>query len=180
MIYVFLADGFEEVEALTPVDYLRRCELSVKTVGVTRKVVTGSHGIPVTADILPEEMDLPSADAVILPGGMPGTLNLEASEAVKDALNWCAEQHCLIGAICAAPSVLGHMGLLVGKKATCFPGFEGELTGAEFVDEPAVRDGDIVTSRGAGTATQFSAALIEALISKERADHLKAGIQWRE
>ena len=150
MIYVFLADGFEEVEALTPVDYLRRCELSVKT------------------------------DAVILPGGMPGTLNLEASEAVKDALNWCAEQHCLIGAICAAPSVLGHMGLLVGKKATCFPGFEGELTGAEFVDEPSVRDGDIVTSRGAGTATQFSAALIEALISKERADHLKAGIQWRE
>ena len=173
MIYVFLANGFEEVEALTPVDYLRRCELPVQT-------VTGSHGIPVTADILPEEMDLTRIDAVILPGGMPGTLNLEASEAVKDALNWSAEQQCLIAAICAAPSVLGHMGLLIGKKATCFPGFEGELTGAEFVDEAAVRDGNIITSRGAGTATQFAAAIIEALISKERADRLKAGIQWRE
>ena len=133
-----------------------------------------------TADILPEEMDLTRIDAVILPGGMPGTLNLEASEAVKDALNWSAEQQCLIAAICAAPSVLGHMGLLIGKKATCFPGFEGELTGAEFVDEAAVRDGNIITSRGAGTATQFAAAIIEALISKERADRLKAGIQWRE
>ena len=161
-------------------DYLRRCELPVQTVGVTGRTVTGSHGIPVTADILPEEMDLTRIDAVILPGGMPGTLNLEASEAVKDALNWSAEQQCLIAAICAAPSVLGHMGLLNGKEAICFPGFEGELTGAEFVDEAAVRDGNIITSRGAGTATQFAAAIIEALIFKERADRLKAGIQWRE
>ena len=97
MIYVFLANGFEEVEALTPVDYLRRCELPVQTVGVTGRTVTGSHGIPVTADILPEEMDLTRIDAVILPGGMPGTLNLEASEAVKDALNLvrgAAVPHC--------------------------------------------------------------------------------------
>ena len=180
MIYVFLADGFEEVEALTPVDYLRRCELPVQTVGVTGKIVTGSHGIPVTADILAEEMDLTQMDAAVLPGGMPGTLNLEASEAVKDALNWCAEQQCLIGAICAAPSVLGHMGVLIGKRATCFPGFEGELAGAQFVNEAAVRDGNIITSRGAGTATQFAAFLIEALLSKERADRLKAGIQWQE
>ncbi len=180
MIYVFLANGFEEVEALTPVDYLRRCELEVKTVGVTGKVVTGSHKIPVTADILPEEVDFSAIEAVVLPGGMPGTLNLEANQTVKDALNWCMEQQCLIGAICAAPSILGHMGLLKGKRATCFPGFEDELEGVAFVDEAAVRDGNIITSRGAGTATQFSAALIEALISKERAEKLKAGVQWRE
>ena len=177
MIYVFLANGFEEVEALTPVDYLRRCELPVQTVGVTGRTVTGSHGIPVTADILPEEMDLTRIDAVILPGGMPGTLNLEASEAVKDALNWSAEQQCLIAAICAAPSVLGHMGLLIGKKATCFPGFEGELKGATISEKPVCVDGKIVTAKGMGVAVQFGLTLAGLMVGKDVEKKIHDGIQ---
>lgn len=180
MIYVFLANGFEEVEALTPVDFLRRCELDVRTVGVSGPVAMGSHKIPVACDMTVDEMDLEQADAVILPGGMPGTLNLEACQAVKDAVLWCQGHGKWIGAICAAPSVLGHLGVLQGKKATCFPGFEQELTGAELVPEPVVRDGKIITSRGAGTASQFAFALIEALCSAEEARRLKAGVQWRE
>ncbi len=180
MIYVFLANGFEEGEALTPVVFLRRCELDGRTVGVSGSAAVGSHRIPVLCDMTVEEMDITKADAVILPGGMPGTLNLEACPQVKDALRWCADNQKWIGAICAAPSVLGHMGLLEGKKATCFPGFENELTGAEFTAEPVVRDGNIITSRGAGTASQFAFALIEALCSPEQAAKIKAGIQWKE
>ncbi len=179
MIYVFLANGFEEVEALTPVDFLRRCELDVRTVGVSGEVAVGSHRIPVACDLTAEEIDIRAADAVILPGGMPGTLNLEASPAVQEAVRWCAENDKWIGAICAAPSVLGHMGLLEGKRATCFPGFEQELKGAVFTAEPVVRDGKIITSRGAGTASQFAFALIEALCSPEQAARLKASVQWQ-
>ena len=180
MIYVFLANGFEEVEALTPVDFLRRCELDVRTVGVSGSAAVGSHRIPVLCDMTVEEMDITKADAVILPGGMPGTLNLEACPQVKDALRWCADNQKWIGAIRAAPSVLGHTGRLEGKKATCFPGFENELTGAEFTAEPVVQDGNIITSRGAGTASQFAFALIEVLCSPEQAAKIKAGIQWKE
>ena len=179
MIYVFLANGFEEVEALTPVDFLRRCELDVRTVGVSGPIATGSHRIAVACDMTVEEMDISAADAVILPGGMPGTLNLEACPQVQEAVRWCAEHNKWVGAICAAPSVLGHMGLLEGKKATCFPGFEQELTGAEFLAQPVVRDGKIITSRGAGTASQFAFALIEALCSPEQAARLKASVQWQ-
>ena len=121
MIYVFLANGFEEVEALTPVDFLRRCELDVRTVGVSGSAAVGSHRIPVLCDMTVEEMDITKADAVILPGGMPGTLNLEACPQVKDALRWCADNQKWIGAICAAPSVLGHMGLLEGKRPPASP-----------------------------------------------------------
>ena len=132
-----------------------------------------------SCDMTVEEMDISAADAVILPGGMPGTLNLEACPQVQEAVRWCAEHNKWVGAICAAPSVLGHMGLLEGKKATCFPGFEQELTGAEFLAEPVVRDGKIITSRGAGTASQFAFALIEALCSPEQAARLKASVQWQ-
>ena len=177
MIYVFLANGFEEVEALTPVDFLRRCDLDVRTVGVSGPVAMGSHKIPVGCDLTVEELDLEGCDGVILPGGMPGTLNLEACEEVKNAVLWCAEHGKWIGAICAAPSVLGHLGLLKGKKATCFPGFEEELTGAEVLTDAVVRDGNIITSRGAGTASQFAFALIEAFCSPEQAARTKAGVQ---
>lgn len=180
MIYVFLANGFEEVEALTPVDFLRRCELDVKTVGVSGEVALGSHRIPVVCDITVDEVDLEQADAVILPGGMPGTLNLEACQTVQDAVKWCVEHDKWVGAICAAPSVLGHMGVLEGKRATCFPGFEQELKGAKVCVEPVVRDGKIITSRGAGTASQFAFALIEALCSPEQAARMKASVQWQK
>ena len=179
MIYVFLANGFEEVEALTPVDFLRRCDLDVRTVGVSGPVAMGSHKIPVGCDMTVEELDLEGCDGVILPGGMPGTLNLEACEAVKNAVLWCAGHGKWIGAICAAPSVLGHLGLLKDKKATCFPGFEEELTGAEVLTDAVVRDGNSITSRGAGTAGQFAFALIEAFCSPEQAAKTKAGVQWR-
>ena len=169
MIYVFLADGFEEVEALTPVDYLRRCELSVQTVGITGKLVRGSHGITVQADILPDEIDPEKTQMIVLPGGMPGTLNLEQSEVVSDMIDYCVKKEIPIGAICAAPSILGHKGLLSGKRATCYTGFEEQLSGAQITGEPVEADGIFITARGAGVADRFAFALIERLISKERA-----------
>ena len=179
MICVFLANGFEEVEALTPVDFLRRCELDVKMVGVRGPVAVGSHGIAVACDLVAEELDLSQVEAVILPGGMPGTLNLEASDVVHQAVQACYDRGQIVAAICAAPSVLGHMGLLEGKKAVCFPGFEDQLLGAEYQDAPVVRDGNIITSKGAGTASQFAFALAEAFCSAERARVLREGIQWQ-
>ncbi len=172
MIYVFLAEGFEEVEALAPVDVLRRAGFDVKTVGVTGKYVTGSHGIKVEADITTEQLDVNGLQAVILPGGMPGTLNLKADEKVKEYITYAAENNIIIGAICAAPSILGSMGLLKGKKAVCFPGFESELSGAEVVNMPTVRDGNIITAKGAGAALPFGFKLLEALTDTETALNL--------
>ena len=180
MICVFLANGFEEIEALTPVDFLRRCELDVKMIGVGDPVVTGSHGISVVCDLTAPELPLEQVEAVILPGGMPGTLNLENSLVVRATIEHCVSEGKLVAAICAAPSILGHMGLLEGKKATCFPGFEEQLTGAEYVNAPVVRDGNILTSKGAGTASPFAFALAEIFCSPERARVLREGIQWQE
>lgn len=181
MVYVFLADGFEEIEALTPVDYLRRCGLEVKTVSVMEsRLVTGSHGIPVTADLTIEQVDRQGLQAVILPGGMPGTLNLEACGALQELIDYCAQQGILLGAICAAPSILGHKGFLKGKRATCYLGFEKELAGADYTGAPVERDGAVITARGAGVAGQFAFALAEALAGKEAADQLRAGILWEE
>lgn len=176
MIYVFLADGFEEVEALTPVDYLRRCELPVQTVGVTGKLVCGSHGIVVQADILPEEINPVQTQMIVLPGGMPGTLNLERSEAVCDMIDYCVNKRIPIGAICAAPSILGHKGLLSGKRATCYTGFAEQLLGADATGEPVEMDGIFITARGAGVADRFAFALIERLLSKERAELVRDAV----
>ena len=179
MIYLFLADGFEEVEALTPLDYLRRCELPVKTVAVGEsRLVTGSHGIPVTADLTMDEVDPTRMEMLILPGGMPGTLNLEASQPLLELIGDCAAQGKYLAAICAAPSILGHMGLLRGRRATCYTGFEDQLTGAEVTGEPVERDGNIITARGAGVAGQFAFQLAEVLCGRERADRLKASVLW--
>ena len=134
MFYVFLAEGFEETEALAPVDVMRRAKLDVKTVGVTGECVTSSHGVPVKADITIDNIDLDDDQGVVLPGGMPGTLNLEANEKVLEAVKYSCENGKIVAAICAAPSILGHLGILDGKKATCFPGFENELTGAVETD----------------------------------------------
>ena len=132
MFYVFLAEGFEETEALAPVDVMRRAKLDVKTVGVTGECVTSSHGVPVKADITIDNIDLDDVQGVVLPGGMPGTLNLEANEKVLEAVKYSCENGKIVAAICAAPSILGHLGILDGKKATCFPGFEKELKGADY------------------------------------------------
>ena len=177
MIYIFLAEGFEEMEALAPVDILRRAGLEVTTVGVTGKIVSGSHKIPVTADITVDEVCYDNMDAVVLPGGLPGTHNLDASEIVRNAVDHCVKNDKFVAAICAAPSVLGHMGILEGKKATCFPGFEKELKGAEYTAEAVTVDGKIVTGKGAGVSIRFALKLTELLKDKETADKLHASMQ---
>lgn len=163
MVYVFLAKGFEELEALAPVDILRRAGIEVKTVGVTGKRVRGSHDISVYCDITINEVDTSEMDGIILPGGLPGTTNLEADEQVSNLIDFAAQNNKIIGAICAAPIILGHKGLLRGKNAVCFTGFEKDLTGAHVLDRPAVRDGNIVTGWGAGGAIDFALLYLEAI-----------------
>lgn len=180
MVYVFLAQGFEEIEALTPVDVLRRGGAEVVTVGIGGTQITGSHGITVKADITDAELkDLAAAEAIVLPGGMPGTLNLEKNAAVQDALKYAAEHHLLVGAICAAPSVLGHAGMLQGKKAVCFPGFEGELKGAALSEEGVCCDGNIITAKGMGVSLPFGLALLAALRGKDAAEKVRVSVQCR-
>ena len=179
MIYEFLADGFEEMEALAPVDILRRAGLSVTTVGVGGRLVTGAHGIPVTADVSDADAVFSDMEAVILPGGMPGTRNLDRSPAVDKALEQAVAENAVIAAICAAPSVLGHRGLLCGRRATCFPGFEAELTGAFVAGDAVVTDGRFVTARGAGVAVEFALTLVSVLVSPEKAKELKETMQCR-
>lgn len=176
MIYVFLAEGFEETEAVTPIDLLKRAGFEVVTVGVTGKTVTGSHKIPFVCDITADEIDKDGLEGVILPGGMPGTKNLAASKAVTDTVKAAFEEGRLVGAICAAPSVLGRLGILNGRKAVCYPGFESALEGAEVLEVPAVTDGNVVTARGAGAALEFSYELIKALGGN--ADKIADDIIW--
>ena len=178
MVYVFLADGFEEIEALAPVDVLRRGGLQVKTVGIGGNKATGSHNITVSCDLSETQVDFSDIEAVILPGGMPGTLNLEKSDTVSRAIKFAAENGKLIGAICAAPSILGKAGLLRGKRATCFPGFEEYLSGAVVCDEPAVRDNNIITSRGAGAALDFAFLLLAALKGEKAANELGRAMKY--
>ena len=178
MIYVFLANGFEMIEALAPVDILRRAGAEVKTVGVGSDTVVSSGNVPVKADITTAEVKLGSdTDMIVLPGGMPGTLNLEADSTVQAAIDFCAENDRYIGAICAAHSILGHTGLLNGRKATCFPGFEKDLTGAEHTGAPVEQDGRIITARGAGVCIEFGLKLAELAVSKQKAEHVKSSIQ---
>ena len=177
MIYVFLANGFEEVEALAPVDILRRAELEVKTVGVGGKTVTGSHGITVTADIEEKDVTTDDMEMMILPGGMPGTLNLERSPIVTVCAEYCVRNDVYLAAICAAPSILGHMGLLKDREAICFPGFEGELRGAKISDKPVCVDGKIITAKGMGVSTEFGLTLAALMAGQHEADHIRASIQ---
>lgn len=180
MIYVFFGNGFEEMEALTPVDVLRRCELEVKTVGIGGQVIRGSHGISVITDIDENELKLDdSVDMIVLPGGMPGTLSLEKSNTVQSAIDYCVKNKIYIAAICAAPSILGHKGLLNGVKATCFPGYESQLTGAVLSDELVCFDKGIITGKSAGASLKFALKLAEILTSKERADLLEDSLQCR-
>lgn len=171
MIYVYLANGFEETEAITPIDMLRRAEKKVITVGVGDNVVMSSHGIPVITDTVVQEAPLTDElEMIVLPGGMPGTLNLEKSEYVQQAIDFCMEKNLPVGAICAAPSILGHKGILRGRKAVCYQGFEAQLDGAEIGTGAVAVDGNIITARGAGVAMQFALALVEKAVSKAESD----------
>ena len=184
MIYMFLAPGFEEVEALAPLDLLRRAGLTVTTVAITpsetERAVTGSHGITVLADMTAAQMrasmEAASIEAVILPGGMPGTTNLDASPLVEDTLALAHRLDAYLCAICAAPLVLGKRGYLRGKRATCFPGFEDYLTGAT-VGGKVIRDGKVITAAGMGVAQEFGLEMVSALVSPRVAGELRAAIQ---
>ena len=179
MVLVFLADGFEETEAIAPVDVMRRCGLEVFTVGVGSKTVTSSHRVTVTADLSEDELGAKEGaiEAVVLPGGMPGTLNLEKSAFVQSYVKRAYEEGLLLCAICAAPSILGHNGYLEGKKATCFPGFEKDLYGASVTGEPAVIDGNFVTGKGAGAAIEFGLAIASKLCGEEKAKKVRESMQ---
>ena len=171
-IYMFLADGFEEVEALAPLDLLRRAGLDIKTVGIGKKQITGAHGIKVEADLSEDQLG-GVADAVILPGGMPGTLNLDASKTVEGALLATHKNGGYVCAICAAPRVLGRLGLLDGKRFTCYPGTEELVPNGIFTAERVTVDGKIVTARGMGCAVDFGLALVDLFCGKETADKLR-------
>lgn len=163
MIIVLLADGFEELEALTPVDLLKRAGQDVKTVGIGSKIPVGTHGIPVVCDALPEDIDLSRVNMAIFPGGMPGSLNLDASPYTDKVIEAVTKSGGRIAAICAAPLVFGRRGLLKGKRATCFPGFENELVGASVVNAAVVTDGNITTARDFRAAMEFGDELARLL-----------------
>jgi 4-methyl-5(b-hydroxyethyl)-thiazole monophosphate biosynthesis len=175
-VYVFLAEGFEEIEGLTVVDLLRRANISTEMVSIGEVLVKGSHGILVTADGLFEDYDYADAELLVLPGGMPGTLNLGNHEGLCTLLKKHFAQGKKVAAICAAPSVLGKLGILEGKKATCYPGFEDQLTGAVLSEEKAVVDGTVITGKGMGAAIEFSLALIAQLVDQETAEKIGKAI----
>ena len=180
-VRVFLADGFEEIEALTVVDILRRAGVETTTVSVTKKcVVEGAHGICVEADALFEESDFHETEMLVFPGGMPGTLNLQAHTGLRELLLAYGKMEKYVAAICAAPSILGELGMLDGKRACCYPSFEEKLTGAEVVREPVVLDQNVITSRGMGTAIPFALKLAEVLCGMERAEEVRKSIIYNE
>lgn len=177
-VYIFLAEGFEEVEALMTVDILLRAGIDMQMVSITGdKIVKGTHGIKITADKLYEEIQPQEADMLVLPGGMPGTTNLAAHEDLTTQLKEFHQKGKGLAAICAAPSVLGKNGILQGKQATCYPGFEDTLACARVVKESVVVDGNIITAKGLGVATEFALAIVEKLVSREKALEVKAQIQ---
>lgn len=178
MIYCFLADGFEEIEALATIDILRRADIPVTTVGVGADVICGSHDIPVTVDMSIDDVAFDEDTVgIILPGGMPGTTNLYDDERVREAVTYCASRGLLVCAICAAPMILGRMGVLEGKMATCFPGFEAELKGAEVTGDKVTVDGNIITGKGAGCAMDFGFAIVSKVLSAADAERIASSMQ---
>ena len=177
-IIVHLANGFEEMEAIIPVDVWRRAGFEVITVSISEDLkVTGSHQIPVIADTLFDEAIYPDTDMLFLPGGIPGATNLDAHEGLRSQLLSFADQGKVLGAICAAPLVLGHNNLLKGKKATCFPGFEKELYEADYTAVSVQTDGNIVTGKGAGVAFEFALQIVARFTSAVFAKELSQKMQ---
>ena len=176
-VCVFLADGFEEIEGLTVVDILRRAGVETAMVSITEnKAVTGSHGIRVEADVCMKDVDFADVKTLVLPGGMPGTLHLGACKELTDLLLQFHKAGKGVAAICAAPSILGDLGILKGRDAVCYPGFEDRLEGANVTQEKVAADGNVTTSRGMGTAIPFALALVEQRVSKEKAMEVKKSI----
>jgi len=179
-ICVFLAEGMEEIEALTVVDICRRAKLEVATVSITGdKRVTSSHQITVEADELLENIDFDDVDMIVLPGGMPGTKNLEACEPLMKQVEAFDKQGRNLSAICAAPSIFGHKGMLKGRRACCWPDFESHLEGAEVVRESVAEDGHFITSRGMGTAIDFSLAIVSRMKNRETAEQIAKAIIYK-
>lgn len=179
MVYMFLAEGFEEIEALCPLDIMRRAGIEVKTVGIGAKKITGAHGITVDADMTDEDLDKLSSysfDMIFLPGGMPGTINLAASQTVIKAINKAVADDRYIAAICAAPSILGDMGLLQQKEAICYPGFEDRLTGARISSSKVVLDQKILTAAGMGVALDMGLKIVEIFMGEQKAHSLRQAV----
>lgn len=180
MVYVLLGTGFEEMEAIAPIDLLRRAGIEVKTVGVTGKTVYGSHGIGVEADILPEDMELDAMEMIVLPGGLGGVASTRASKPALDALRYGWDQGRFVAAICAGPTVLADLGITDGRNATCYPGCEGQMGSANMQPgAAAVRDGKLITGTSAGCAIPFALQLITALKGQEAADEVARQIVIR-
>jgi protein deglycase len=176
-IIVILADGFEEVEAVTVIDLLRRADISVTTVALKKQEVSGAHGIVVQAETTIRHLPR-SYDGIVLPGGGTGTRNLAESAAVLDLVKDAFERNLLCGAICAAPSVFGKAGILAAIRATCYPGFEDQLVGARYIEAAVVRDKNVVTSRGVGTAIAFALELVSILTDEATAERIGAQILY--
>jgi len=172
MVYMLLAEGFEEIEAVYPVDVLRRCGVEIKTVGVDGECVTGSNGITITADIQLDSVEDDNIKMLILPGG-PGRVNIQKSGQAMSLIKHCFKMEIPVAAICGAPEILGEAGLLKGKKATCYPGLQGKMEGAEFIDKAIVVDGNLITSQAAGTSEAFAFAIAEFLCGKEKSDEIR-------
>ena len=181
MIYVFLATGFEDIEALAPVDIMRRAGLDVRTVSITgEKVVRSAHGVGIVSDMLLPDVDFQEAEMLVLPGGMPGATNLDACQPLTQAIKRHFEAGGAIAAICAAPLVFGHLGLLEGRRATCYPGFESELKGATYTAALVERDGDIITGKGPGAAFEFGYAITDFFLGEGASMPLKQGMIYSE
>lgn len=180
MVYCFLADGFEELEAVAPIDILKRAGIDVVCVGVTGEVINGKHGIKVISDKTIDDIDFPcDLQGIILPGGLPGATNLEINQKVQQAIDISNERNLFICAICAAPQILGHKGLLSGKKAIAYPGFENELKGAVISENHVVRDGNFITAKGAGVAVDFGLEIVAAIKGEELSNEIKTSIQCK-
>ena len=179
MVYMLLGTGFEETEAIAPLDLLRRAGVSVATVGLNGKTIFGGHGIGVTADMEIGKMDLTNLDMIILPGGLGGVASIRACTEAMEAIRFAWENGKYVAAICAGPTVLADLGITDGKNATCYPGCESQMGNANMVCEAAVRDGKLITGTSAGCAIPFGLALIEALKGQAEADRIAAQIVIR-
>lgn len=179
MYYMFLAEGFEETEALVTLDMMRRAGINIKTVGINSAKIKGAHNIIVEADTDVCQIKISDCEGMILPGGMPGTENLYKSETVHSVMKFCYDNDKLIAAICAAPIIPGRVNMLEGKNAVCFPGFEDELKGSCVSDSLCVRDGSIITAKGAGAVFEFSYEIISFIKDENTANSVIAAIQHK-
>lgn len=181
MIYVFLATGFEDIEALAPVDIMRRAGLEVQTVSVTgEQIVMSSHGVGVMSDCLFSDIDIDAAEMIVLPGGLPGSTNLDACTELTSAIKRHHDAGKPLAAICAAPLVFGHLGILNGRRATCYPGVEVELKGATYTAAIVEKDGNIITGKGPGAAFEFGYKIVDHFLGEGASDGLRRGMIYEE